>query len=120
MCEDVFLYKTGDNKEKLKDSLVLKGYEDLFQVFVLALEQAQGGKGAERHASGLPFNNQPMQKIQSLVGEGFALGQAIKKCQEAFRFEDIERKEREYLGAINYIAGAIIYNRKNGSNHATK
>ena len=49
-----------------------------------------------------------MQQIQDLVGEGFALGQAIKKMQESQRLSH-DAAIRELLGAINYIAGVIIH-----------
>ena len=75
-----------------------------------ALDQAQGGKGAERHGNGLPFDAQPMQQLIGLYGEGFALGQAAKKLQEATRM-DAEAAERELLGAIVYIAGALVHRR---------
>lgn len=50
-----------------------------------------------------------MQDLINLYGPGFALGQAAKKMQEALRLEGNEAKERELLGAINYIAGYIVY-----------
>lgn len=84
------------------------GYECLQRVLVRAYHQAASGKGAQRHASGMPFDEQPMQTIQQLVGTGFATGQAMKKLQEASRMEPTSAV-RELLGAINYIAGTIIF-----------
>lgn len=84
------------------------GYEDLAEILRDAYDQASGGKGKERHANDLPFDEQPIAKIQSLVGSGFALGQAIKKIQESQRMEP-EAARKELLGAIVYIAGAIIH-----------
>lgn len=84
------------------------GYESLGQVLMQAYLQAAEGKGAERHADSKAFDDQPMQLIQQLVGPGFALGQAIKKCQESQRM-DRDAAVRELLGAIVYIAGAIIH-----------
>lgn len=83
------------------------GYEALAAVLAQALDQAQNGKGNQRHAQGEPFDQQPMQKIISLYGVGFALGQAAKKTQEAQRLP-YEHARAELLGAINYIAGAVI------------
>lgn len=83
-------------------------YSELDDVLCRAYEQASGGKGHERHATDKAFEDQPMQLIQQLVGEGFALGQAIKKIQESTRMEK-DAAVRELLGAINYIAGAIIF-----------
>ncbi len=89
---------------------VQEGYEKLAAVLQCALDQAQGGKGAERHAQGQPFHEQPMQRISQLIGsrDGMAF-QAIKKIQESQRFEEPERVINELLGAINYVAGMIIY-----------
>jgi len=38
--------------------------------------------------------------------------QAIKKLTEALDMADPETRERELLGAINYIAGIIVYHRQ--------
>ena len=84
------------------------GYEALESVLARAYEQAASGKGAERHAQAQPFDEQPMQKLIALYGPGFALGQAGKKSQEAMRM-DTPAAVRELLGAINYLAGAVIY-----------
>ena len=85
------------------------GYESLAAVLQRALDQAQCGKGAERHATGVPFDQQPMQSISKLVGSADGLiYQAIKKAQESQRLPE-GRDIAELLGAINYLAGAIIY-----------
>lgn len=83
-------------------------YSSLSKVLRRAYDQASDGKGSERHGQDLPFTEQPMQLIQDLVGEGFALGQAMKKMQESQRLPH-DAAIRELLGAINYIAGAIIH-----------
>ncbi len=84
------------------------GYEDLADVLGRAFAQAAFGKGKERHGDGKVFNDQPMQKLIDLYGPGFALGQAAKKSQESLRLPTTERKVAELLGAINYLAGAVI------------
>lgn len=84
------------------------GYESLAKVLHRAFNQATTGKGAERHARGQPFDEQPMQQLCALYGPGFALGQAGKKMQEAQRLP-MASGIRELLGAINYTAGAIVY-----------
>lgn len=83
-------------------------YASLRAILDRAFEQAASGKGAERHGQSLPFEEQPMQLIQQLVGPGFALGQAIKKVQESTRM-DKDAAVRELLGAIVYVAGAVIF-----------
>lgn len=82
-------------------------YKALEQVMLRAYNQAVNGKGAERHGQDRPFTEQPMQQLIKLYGLGFALGQAGKKLQEAQRM-DTEKAVHELLGAIVYIAGAVI------------
>lgn len=84
------------------------GYAALADVLTRALEQASAGKGAQRHAQGQAFEQQPMQQLIRLYGVGFALGQAAKKAQEAQRLPTVDRQVAELLGAINYLAGAVI------------
>jgi len=86
-------------------------YASLSNVLRRAYDQASSGKGQERHGQDLPFAKQPMQLIQDLCGEGFALGQAMKKMQESQRLPH-DAAIRELFGAINYIAGAIIHKEK--------
>lgn len=87
-----------------------KDYESLNDVLNRAYNQASEGKGKERHAGSLPFEKQPMQTISQLVGSPDGLAyQAIKKIQESQRFPQTDRRVNELLGAINYIAGLIIY-----------
>ena len=90
-------------------------YESLMTVLMQAYEHASAGKGKDRHAQNLPFDKQPMQQVCDLVGVGFALGQAIKKIQESQRLP-ADRARAELLGAINYIAGAVIWHDKQGDN----
>lgn len=86
------------------------GYECLIDVLHEAYGQAAFGKGAERHAGGQPFDAQPMQAISQLLGSerGMAF-QAIKKIREGLDLPETDRQVAELLGAINYIAGIIIY-----------
>lgn len=83
-------------------------YRTLVNVLALAWEQAAEGKGAERHGQDKPFHEQPMQRLIDIYGIGFSLGQAAKKMQEAQRMEK-DAAVHELLGAINYIAGTVIY-----------
>ena len=83
------------------------GYQMLDDVLARAYNQASSGKGAERHADNKPFHEQPMQRLCELYGVGFALGQAAKKAQEATRLPR-DRAVAELLGAIVYLAGAVI------------
>ena len=87
-------------------------YRSLAGVLVDAYHQAQSGKGKERHANGLAFENQPMQTISGMLGSDKGMAyQACKKIVEATNMQSLPAFEREILGAINYLAGMIIFNR---------
>lgn len=91
------------------------GYDDLAAVLAAAFYQAARGKGKERHANALPFNQQPMQQIARRRGIGFILGQADKKSEEAqgmLERGSVAAFEHEILGAIVYLAGAVIFARQ--------
>lgn len=85
------------------------GYESLANILQRAYDQAAHGKGADRHACSRPFTEQPMQSISELLQSPIGLlYQAMKKIQESQRL-DKDAGVRELLGAINYIAGAVIF-----------
>lgn len=88
-------------------------YASLANVLYRAYDQAANGKGKERHANDLPFEEQPMQTVSELVGDNHGLAfQAIKKVQESMVLPEQEARVRELLGAINYIAGMIIFDER--------
>lgn len=95
----------------------LPGYELLAAVLDEALQQAQGGKGIERHAGGgEAFEDQQIVQLGAWMGgsTAFAIGQACKKALESTRLPD-DRARAELLGAINYLAAAVIViQRRNG------
>ena len=83
-------------------------YFELERILKLALEQASGGKGKERHSSGEDFEKQKICEISRRLGSNdYNLGQAVKKIYESKRLPK-ERAIAELLGAINYIAAGII------------
>lgn len=84
-----------------------KGYEPLAKVLQMALDQSQKGKGRQRHATDKPFMEQPIMNIGRMVGTGYNTGQAMKKAQESSRMEPA-RAIAELLGAINYLASAVL------------
>lgn len=89
------------------------GYEKLTDVLQAAHNQAAHGKGKDRHANGQPFHEQRMQAISKLIKSPKGMEfQAIKKLTEGMQFDDHDRREAELLGAINYIAGIVIYFRE--------
>ena len=83
-------------------------YESLKNVLDLAFEQASQGKGKERHAEAdEPFERQIICEVTRRAGLGYPLGQAVKKVYESQRLGG-ERGIAELLGAINYLAAAVI------------
>lgn len=86
-------------------------YEPLEAILTAAMAQAALGKGSERHANGRDFVRQPIMEIGRMCGLGYPTGQAQKKTQEAvgmFNRGEHERAEAELLGAINYLAAAVL------------
>jgi|SRR6478609_2023904 len=91
----------------------MSDYQKLQTVLAHVIAQVADGKGAQRHAIGLPraFERQPMLEISRMVGPGFQLGQAMKKAQEVYGFfdaKDYDKAKEEIFGAIAYLAGAVI------------
>lgn len=71
--------------------------------------QLATGKGAERHSRLRPFEEQPMLVISSLLETNAGLlYQAMKKIQESQNLPK-DRAVSELLGAINYLAGAVMF-----------
>jgi len=90
---------------------VKPGYAELANVLEAALQQAQSGKGSDRHAQGKPFKDQRMQQVSELLGTDRGMAyQAIKKICEGLDLP-AERREAELLGAINYVAGIVVRDR---------
>ncbi|MEY2686425.1 MAG: hypothetical protein RL375_623, partial [Pseudomonadota bacterium] len=115
LMQESKLENAARNHDKDPGPFNVDGYESLADVLERAYEQAAAGKGAERHGQGLSFDEQPMQQLIRLYGIGFALGQAAKKAQEAQRLPTVERQVAELLGAINYLAGAVIALERGGA-----
>lgn len=103
----------GDGKSIVGDiiSAVSPAYVKLRSVLDKAYEQSAHGKGKERHANDKPFDRQPILEIGRMVGPGFALGQVMKKAQEASGMagrSSFEAAQAELLGVIVYAAAAHI------------
>lgn len=94
---------------KLGRSTVSPGYEALAAVHDEALDQAQAGKGIERHSKkGEAFPDQQIVQLGEWMGStSFAVGQACKKALESTRLP-YDRARAELLGAINYLSAAVI------------
>lgn len=88
---------------------VLPGYDALAWVLAKAMDQAQNGKGNQRHQVGdAPFTAQPICSLTRTYGLAYPFGQAAKKTHEVGRLEHKNAKLAEVLGAINYLAAAYI------------
>lgn len=86
------------------------GYERLVAVLKAAHDQAAMGKGADRHANGLPFHKQRMQQISVLLDSPYGMAyQVAKKVAEGLDLPTHDRQVAELYGAINYIAGIVIF-----------
>lgn len=97
---------------KIADGTRVEGYSALETVLMAAYAHAACTKGAERHANGKPFDEQPMLEIARLLGDtsGPAF-QVIKKLREGLKMAEAGKTKAallEFLGAINYIAGVAI------------
>lgn len=91
-------------------------YLALVNVFEDAARQAAFGKGKARHAEeGEAYEDQIICEVARRVGLGYPLGQAAKKIYESQRIGG-ERGVAELLGAINYIAAAVIVMREGMEN----
>ncbi|WP_406828131.1 hypothetical protein [Microbulbifer sp. ARAS458-1] len=103
-------FRPALSEEHQLSLLGVPGYEKLGDVLRRAYKQAAAGKGSDRHAQGQPFHEQPMQRISQLLDtDGGMAFQAMKKIQESRRLPTREQRVAELLGAINYIAGMVIF-----------
>ncbi len=97
------------------------GYEGLLDVLNDAMAQAASGKGRERHVQGEEdFTKQQIVEIGKRLQGNPAAGplfQAVKKIYESGGLS-ADRAINELLGAINYIAAAVLIRREEltGSN----
>lgn len=85
-------------------------YESLRKALYAAGDQAEKGKGLERHADGESFENQKICVIGRWLRKSPVAGplqQAVKKIVESAGFTP-ERAIHELYGAINYAAAAIV------------
>lgn len=89
----------------------------LESIFADVLAQVTDGKGSERHGKtedgkDLTFSEQPLMVITRYVGNGYPLGQAMKKLSEVpglLKSKGRDAAYKEILGAIAYAAAAALY-----------
>ena len=87
----------------------MNDYDALWNQLNAAAAQASHGKGAERHANGRPWVEQPIIHNARVFGLGSPLGQVSKKTEEAYNMHlrgEHDAARRELLGAIVYLAAA--------------
>ena len=107
-AETLRMFHEGVKSGEVNVVADVPGYESLRRALDEAYEQAAYGKGAERHGNGQRFDQQPMQHLIADHGLGFATGQAAKKSGEALGMDKAAAR-RELMGAIVYLAGAIVW-----------
>lgn len=86
---------------------LVEGYEPLLTVLIDALNQAQFGKGKERHANDKPFVMQPIITETVALGIAAPIYQVRKKALETITIENLHGADSAYaemLGAIVYSA----------------
>lgn len=94
-----------------------KAAHPLESIFADVLAQVTDGKGVERHGKtedgkDLTFSEQPIMTITRYVGNGYPLGQAMKKLSEVpalMKHKGRDAAYKEILGAIAYAAAAALY-----------
>lgn len=96
-------------------TLSAEGYDELAIILRDAFKQASEGKGRERHANDMPFDQQPMQTLSDMFDsdKGMAF-QVVKKLREGLDMPEYDRMERELLGSIVYTAGIILWHKRRG------
>lgn len=98
------------DSEWRKNPRLRAGYGPLADVLDKALNQAQFGKGNDRHNQNEErFEDQQIVQLGEWMGRStvFGIGQACKKAIESTHLSD-EKAIEELLGAINYLAAAVI------------
>jgi len=86
----------------------LKIDHPLEAIFRDAVDQARKGKGDARHGQGRDFMRQTWLETANAHGSGFLTGQAEKKLRESLAMPHYGERRSERLGALVYIAMAII------------
>lgn len=98
------------SSEKTERTFPCQGYELLANVFRDAHDQAAYGKGNVRHANRLPFHEQRMQKISEALNSPLGMAyQVEKKLEEGLQMPSHVARRAELLGALNYLAGIVIF-----------
>ena len=88
----------------------------LYSVFMKAIDQCMNGKGQRHGGASIEFMEQPWKHYAKMHGRGFLTGQAAKKLEEASSTWTGTSFENEALGAIVYLAMAILYERSKSDN----
>ena len=92
-------------------------YTSLEDILTMARNRAAVGKGRLRHATGEPFEQQPICTELRKMGLEPAIYQIRKKSLECLRFKGLKGRERrtnELLDVIVYAAAAVIVNEEGG------
>ena len=86
----------------------------MFAHLIRAIDQALAGKGS-RHGGGvIPFEQQKLFSIARSTGVRGIMFQVVKKASEACEKGNRKEFEREAIGAMVYLAAALIHVEKHG------
>ena len=101
-----------DRIEALEDHLAqqskLPSAHPLRAIYSAAIDQLTHGKGERHGGDATPFLQQRWLALSDAFGGQGLFWQAGKKLEEAMGKEG-EARERELLGALNYLAMGILY-----------
>lgn len=81
----------------------------LFKIFKQAIDQAQNGKGEERHGQGKPFMQQPWRRLGDVYGSEYFFAKADHKLETATRLVAKELRLTLRLQALNHIAMGLLH-----------
>lgn len=89
------------------------GYEILADVLQDALDQAQSGKGKDRHAKNHePFDEQQIMEIArrqgNISGQAFQAHKKLYEAEGMFARGEYARARHEILGAIVYASAMVL------------
>ena len=103
--------------DRIVNTRIPQGYEELHRVFIEAYHQASLGKGDERHGHPGGFGKQTLMTDLRLVGLGGPVYQIRKKALEAMHLAEkgnTAAARRDLYGVMVYAAAIIMHLEEGG------